>query len=230
MKNIYKFLAILLGYGLIIGGFIVFGKSIESDVKVLDIISLCVIYTVFVRFAIFPFIDRSDPAHKEVGMMGVQFYTLQLSCVLSLVVIAIGIIYEIQFKYQLFAQLIALFIFLIGFAGARHAGEKVKEVYKKESLLIESKESMMLAMDDLMEDMSTQTDVDPAVKNKLISIQESIRFISPSTNPQAGALDKRFCQTVENLRVLMRNMAINRDKIAEETEHLGRTLRRRKKY
>ena len=230
MKDIYKFSAILLGYGLIIGGFIVFGKSIESDVKVLDIISLCVIYTIFVGFAIFPLIDRRDPAHKEVGMMGVQFYTLQLSCVLSLAVIAIGIIYEIQFKYQLFAQLIALFILLIGFAGARHAGEKVQKVHSKESLLIGRKESMMRVMDDLMDDMSTVTDIEPTVKNKLTSIHESIRFISPSSNPQAEAFDNRFCQTVENLRVLMRNMAINRDKVIEETEHLGRILSRRKNY
>lgn len=47
-KVVYKILAILLGFGLIIGGFIVFGDAIEGRIKVLDIIVSCAIFLQFV--------------------------------------------------------------------------------------------------------------------------------------------------------------------------------------
>ena len=76
MKNIYRLLAILLGYGIIIASFIIFGESLDDKIKILDIIVSCLVYTLFIQFLIFPLVNLNKSAHKEVGMMGFQFTLL----------------------------------------------------------------------------------------------------------------------------------------------------------
>ena len=101
-KRFYNILAILLGYGLIIGGFLVFGDSLEDKVKILDIIVSCLIFTQFVQFSLFPLINFGDSSHKEVGMMGIHIYVLNFCCIVSIGIMIYGIIYHIPFKFQLF--------------------------------------------------------------------------------------------------------------------------------
>ena len=85
-------------------------------------------------------------------------------------------------------------------------------------------------MDDFMDDIAIVRDLDPIAKQKLQNIHESMRFLSPSSNSEALKFDEQFSQSVENLKILMRNTNLNKEKILEETEHLDRILSRRKKY
>ena len=63
-KRFYNILAILLGYGLIIGGFLVFGDSLEDKVKILDIIVSCLIFTQFVQFSLVAGVDFVESSHR----------------------------------------------------------------------------------------------------------------------------------------------------------------------
>lgn len=229
-KRIYNILAIILGYGLIIGGFIVFGERLETKIKILDIIVLCLIFTQFVQFTLFPLINFGDPAHKEVGMMGIHIAVLISCCTLSLGLMICGIIYELPFKFQLMGQLTILFILLIGRVATLYSGEKVQQIYAKEQKIQEGKVSLRSVMDDFSDYMATIRQLDPVTVAKLNTIRESMRFITPSGNPDAKMFDSQFVQSIDNLKVLMRDTSINKDKILEEVEHLERILARRKKY
>lgn len=229
-KRFYNILAILLGYGLIIGGFLVFGESLEDKVKILDIIVSCLIFTQFVQFSLFPLINFGDSSHKEVGMMGIHIYVLSFCCTVSIGIMLYGIIYHIPFKFQLMGQLVVLFILLVGRVATLHAGEKVQQIHRKEQVIMHGKLSLKSIMDDFMDDIATVTDLDPIVKQKLTNIHEAMRFLSPSSKSEAIRFDEQFSQSVEDLKIMMRNTNLNREKILEETEHLERTLSRRKKY
>lgn len=229
-KRFYNILAILLGYGLIIGGFLVFGESLEDKVKILDIIVSCLIFTQFVQFSLFPLIKFGDSSHKEVGMMGIHFYVLIFCCIVSIGIMLYGIIYHIPFKFQLMGQLVVLFILLVGRVATLHAGEKVQQIHRKEQVIMHGKLSLKSIMDDFMDDIATVTDLDPIVKQKLTNIHEAMRFLSPSSKSEAIRFDEQFSQSVEDLKIMMRNTNLNREKILEETKHLERTLSRRKKY
>lgn len=229
-KRFYNILAILLGYGLIIGGFLVFGESLEDKVKILDIIVSCLIFTQFVLFSLFPLINFGDSSHKEVGMMGIHIYVLIFCCIVSFGIMLYGIIYHIPFKFQLMGQLVVLFILIVGRVATLHAGEKVQQIHRKEQVIMHGKLSLKSIMDDFMDDIATVTDLDPIVKQKLTNIHEAMRFLSPSSKSEAIRFDEQFSQSVEDLKIMMRNTNLNREKILEETEHLERTLSRRKKY
>lgn len=229
-KRLYNILAILLGYGLIIGGFLIFGESLENKVKILDIIVSCLIFTQFVQFSLFPLINLGDSSHKEVGMMGIHIFVLNFCCIISIGIMLYGIIYHIPFKFQLMSQLVVLFILLGGLVATLHAGEKVQQIQRKEQVIMHGKLSLKSVMDDFMDDIAIVKDLDPIAKQKLQNIHESMRFLSPSSNSEALRFDKQFSQTIEDLKILMRNTNLNQEKILEETEHLERILSRRKKY
>lgn len=229
-KRFYNIFAILLGYGLIIGGFLVFGESLEDKIKILDIIVSCLIFTQFVQFSLFPLINFGDSSHKEVGMMGIHIYVLIFCCIASIGIMVYGIIYHIPFKFQLMGQLVILLILLVGRVATLHAGENVQQIHHKEQVIMRGKLSLKSIMDDFMDDIAIVRDLDPIAKQKLQNIHESMRFLSPSSNTEALKFDEQFSQSVENLKILMRNTNLNKEKILEETEHLDRILSRRKKY
>lgn len=229
-KRFYNILAILLGYGLIIGGFLVFGESLENRVKILDIIVSCLIFTQFVQFSLFPLINFGDSSHKEVGMIGILLYVLIFCCIMSIGIMLYGIIYHISFKFQLMGQLVVLFILLVGRVATLHAGKKVQQIHRKEQVIMHGKLSLKSVMDDFMDDIAIVKDLDPIAKQKLQNIHESMRFLSPSSNSEALRFDEQFSQSVEDLKILMRNTNLNKENILEETEHLERILSRRKEY
>lgn len=229
-KRFYNILAILLGYGLIIGGFLVFGESLENKVKILDIIVSCLIFTQFVQFTLFSLINFRDSSHKEVGMMGIHFFVLNFCCIISIGIMLYGIIYHIPFKFQLISQLVVLFILLVGRVATLHAGEKVQQIHRKEQVIMHGKLSLKSVMDDFMDDIAIVKNLNPIAKQKLQNIHESMRFLSPSSNSEALRLDEQFSQSVEDLKILMRNTNLNQEKILEEIEHLERIFSRRKKY
>lgn len=230
IKNIYNLLTLLLAYCLIIGGFIVFGASLEERVMILDIVASCLIFTHIAQIFVLPMIKMNKSGHREVGMMGVHYYFVGLCCVLSVAVMIFGIVQEVKFKYQLICQLVVLFLLLVGRVSALRAGEKVQQVYEREENTISGKINLRAAMDDFMDYASTVDELAPTVKSKLSNIQESLRFVTPSSNPEAKNLEYQFCQIVEDLKVLMKDITMNGEKITEETEHLARILLRRKKY
>lgn len=230
VKEIYKILAIALGYCIIFACFIIFDENIESRVKILDIVASCIIYTQFVQFVLFPLMNLDDPSKKEVGMMGIHIVALNICCVLSICIMVVGIMYMIPFKYQIMVQLVVLFFLLIGRVATLGSGEKVQDIYVKEQQTIAGKVSLRMNMDDFIDYVATVHDLDSNIKKRLSSLHDNMRFITPSTNKEAMYWDTQVLNTLEDLKVLMRNASMNKDMIETNIGQLERFMARRKKY
>ncbi len=83
-------------------------------------------------------------------------------------------------------------------------------------------------MENLMEDAIQTKELDEMTRNKIQQINEDIRYITPSCTSEAKEIDQQFCQLAESLRVMMRDVTANQNRIAEEVEHLHHILIRRK--
>ncbi|MBO7294542.1 MAG: hypothetical protein J6U65_03905, partial [Bacteroidaceae bacterium] len=154
MFNIYKALALLLGYGIIITCFILFGAPLDTSVLVLDIIVSLVIFTQFALFFFFPLIKLDDSSQKEVGMMGLHFSSLTLCISASLLLMFLGMFLYIPFIYQLIGQLLILFLLLIGRVVTLGTGNKVSRVYHQEQKIKAGKEELKRNLDDLVDYVS----------------------------------------------------------------------------
>ncbi|MBO7069086.1 MAG: hypothetical protein J6W52_10510 [Bacteroidaceae bacterium] len=228
-KTFYKTLAILLGYGLIIGGFTVFGSALETKVRILDIIVSLLVYTQLIQFLIYPLIDVRNPAHKEVGMMGIHFGVLGTYCIFAIGIMVFGIIADIPFGYQLMAQLVIIFLALLGRVATLFSGENVQRIYEKEQQQVKGKKMLGLVMNDLMDALPRAESLESSCVQKLQDIQEALRYLTPSASEEARQYEADFCRTAEDLKVLMRNTDLNGERIKEAVGQLERILSRRKK-
>jgi len=230
MKNIYRILALLLGFGIIISSFIIFGHDIETKIKVLDIIVVCVLYSSVAELLFFPMINLTEKSNKEAAMMGVHYNTLYTCICLSSVIILLGIVCDLSFTVQLIAQLVVLFIFFIGRAATLHSGEHAQKIYEKEQVVISGKMSMRKAMDSAMEEIVTSNNLNPNIVKRLEELSESLRFITPSGNAEAVELENEFSEMVHKVQVLCRDSVANSEVLIEDISKLERIVAKRKKY
>ena len=162
MKIFYKALAILLGYGIIIAGFILFGATLKDEVRILDIVVSCVMFTQIAEFFFFPLIDTNKKAHEEVGMIGIHFAAVDTYFVVAIAIIAAGIYWNLSFTLQLLLQLGALFLLVLGRVATLHSGDKVEQVYKSEQILMNEKQLLKDTMEDLMDKVAETEGLTPS--------------------------------------------------------------------
>lgn len=224
MKIFYKALAILLGYGIIIAGFVLFGASLDDDVRILDIVVSCIVFTQLVEFFFFPLIDISKKAHKEVGMMGIHFTSINTYFVAVAAIMAAGIYWDLSFKLQLLLQLGALLLLVLGRVATLHAGDKVEQVYQNEQILMDGKQMLKNAMAELMDKVAETDGLVPELKDRLTEVQESVRFVSPSASAEARNLIAQFTSTTANIAVMLRDLKLNAPQLEQEIGRLERIM------
>ena len=224
MKIFYKALAILLGYGIIIAGFVLFGESLKDEVRILDIVVSCLVFTQLVEFFFFPLIDTSKKAHKEVGMMGIHFTSIDSYFVAVVAIMAAGIYWDLSFTLQLLLQLGALLLLVLGRVATLHAGDKVEQVYQSEQILMDGKLMLKNAMVELMDKVAETNGLVPELKGRLTEVQESVRFVSPSASAEARNLIAQFTSTTTNIAVMLRDVKLNAPQLEQEIGRLERIM------
>lgn len=227
-RKFYTLLALVMGYGLIIGGWLLFKEHLEQRVMILNIVASCMIFTQFAMFGFFRMIDLDKPAQREVGMMGIHYTGLNLCCIFSVAVMAYGIAYDLPFKFQLMGQLGILMLLILFRIFTLTAGEKVEEIYHKEERIKEGKALLSVSMADFMDEVATVSGLDAGIHDRLKTLHENVRFITPSDKTEATMLDTRIVNSLDELTVLMRDVQHNSERIAEEVGRLERTFARRK--
>lgn len=231
MKKLYNLLAILLGYGLIIGGFVVLNHdTLATKVLTLDIVVACVLFTQVVQWIVFPMIRLDRTHHREVGMMGIHYAVVALYALLSIGIMIYGAIAAWSFSVQLIAQLGALLLLLVGRASTLHAGEKVVAVGNREARTEEGKQTLIAAMDGLIDFTSGMETLPQPLPDRLAKMREELRYVTPSIAPEARTLDRQFCETTEDLKVLMRQAPINESALMKKTDQLQNLLLKRKQF
>ena len=226
----YKTLSIVLGLGLIIACFMIFGASLEKEIRILDIIVCCLIYTQLAQLFIFPMIALEKKGHKEVGMMGIHYFVLSTCCIASIFLMSYGIAYSLSFKFQLIGQLIILFFMLIGRATALSSGNKVLQIHEQEQVAQGGKKSMRADIAAFLEDLALHPDIrlDADVIKRLFAVQESLKYLPPSFSQEAVTLERRFSQTLSDLQLMLRDTTLNASRIETAVLCLEQIVKNRK--
>ena len=199
-KNVYITLAVLIGFGMIIGGFIVFGGALPTNIRVLDIIVSCMVFFQVCELFFFPMVNMRSGAKKEVGMMGIHYTVIKIYTVLALAVLIAGIAADLSFKIQLFGQLFAFVLLLVGRFATLLSGEHVEAVYDSETAKTEAKVALRRHFEQI-DNMAATTE-----------------------------LDARLHDSLDDIASLLRDTRANADAITREIDNIVRTLNRRKQY
>lgn len=230
MKTFYKILTVLIGYGLIVASFILLFTWLPDDIRILDIVVTSIIFTQLVEFLFFPLIDLEKKAHKEVGMMGIHLAAINTYAGVAIVIMAVGMIWELSFTWQLLLQLGALLILIIGRVATLHSGEKVEAVYEKEQVLKGGKQQLKAAAESMMDAIVRSSELSPVLASRITQMAEDVRYVAPSTNAEAMNLELQFSRLASDLEVMLRQSPLNNEQITETVSQLEYILAKRKKY
>lgn len=219
-KDLLRFGIVLFGAVLIVICYMIFGDTLPTDVKVLDIIVTCLIYSQAAYFIIFPLVNLQDPAKKDVGTLGLRLYVLQLLAIAAIAVMLSGRLFDMTFKYQLIAHLIILFFFLIGAYSIVVTGSKVEEVYAQEKEKSNAKMQLRYAAEEAYSVISTITGAEPQVVEQMKSISENVRYMLPPDNDHKKAVYLQLTYRIEDIRVMAREYSRHKESIAQTIEQI----------
>lgn len=229
-KQVYRLVALLLGYAIIIGAFILWCGFLPSDVMILDMVMLCVIFSVFAEVFFLPMVNLGNKSHKEVGMMGVRYWCLFLFAMVSIGVMVLGAVYHFSFLSQLIGQLVAVFILLMGKVSALHLGEKVERRYHEEKILLQNKETLSLQIESLVDRIRKTRNADPSFIQRAGALADELRYVTPSVNAGALALEEEWGRVIQTISTMLNDYEANKDSIEEKLADLEIILKKRKNY
>lgn len=229
MKNFFRLITIVLGFAIIVGGFLLFKEYFEERVLWLDIIAACAVYGIAALYLVFPLIGRDDEAGKDVGMLGINITFLYICSFVSIAMIAVGIISQVSFKIQLIVQICALFILCMGKFLSLHTGEQVERVYHQEHVQLSGKRSVREAAAQLLSFAEINGLSDATLLGRLRTLAEETRYVVPSTEQAATNLDNIFCRDAESA-VGMLAIPEATEQLSQLVDRMERTLQQRKRH
>jgi len=228
-KKIFSWILLLFGEAVLITAFLVFRGKTADNILTLNIIVSSIIYGLFFFDILVPWIDLNDDSQRRVGSLGVRWFSVLLYALLSIAtMICSNIVYDLTFQTQLVIHGGLFFILLLGLLGASHSSDKVKQVYDSEtahrSRIIEMK-NVTRNLKDKMNEIGNFPDI---FTKQIATLEENLRFISPSNLKEAHDLENEFVTVIHEIGFSLVNFEMNREKIENNLKKLERIYQNRK--
>lgn len=206
VKKILSPLIAVVGEAIVVAAFLVFGAESEVDVLVLNIAVSSVVYWAVVLTWRAPWMDLGDKSQRRAGALGVGWFATGLYSLLAVAtMIVANVAATLAFPIQLIVHCILLFPYLLGATAARRSSDKAAEVYERESARRNGIDDMKSALRDLKNKVADADGLPDALVQRIVALDEDLRFASPSDNGEAHALERSFVETVAEMVTALSN-------------------------
>lgn len=226
--NVLTWILLAAGEAIIIAGFCLFGNSLPDKIFYLDLIVSSVIYLLLFTNIARPMVDLKDPTQHEVGTLGISWSVIGWYSLLALGCMVVLQYNEFAFKYQVIAQAILLFFLVLGFVTSRHTGQKVAEVYYQEKAMLGGLDSVRRQMRNVQDVLAETNGVPADVRQRLDRISESLRYLTPSNNPEAAELEQKLVDNLADVERALDNAELNRELLTSRLSRIERACENRK--
>ncbi len=228
-KKILSWVSLLLGEALIITGFILFGEHLERNTLILNIIIASIIYSLFFSDILFSWINLGDKSQRKVGAIGVRWIFTWLYALLAIAAMLVcNSLVKLAFPAQLFVHGILIFLLLLGFIAVVSVSNKTKEVFTQETSNRNGIAGMKKAMTDLKNRMNDLSGLPEYFSNRINTLEDNIRYLSPSNNLDAHELENSFSNTIRNIYIAIDNFSMNEELINNNLKKCERIFQNRK--
>ena len=124
---------------------------------------------------------------------------------LAIAIIIIGYLAEAHFRYQLFFQLAAAFLLLLGYFFSHLSSGKAVSVQAEQDMERKGKDQILNAISQFEILITTNTAKFGAEKQKIDTIKETVRYLSPTNNQSASNLDSEVADTIQQAYSVAKN-------------------------
>lgn len=228
-KKILSWVSLLLGEVLIIAGFILFGEYLEKNTLVLNIVIASIIYSLFFTDILFSWINLGDKSQRKIGAIGVRWIFTWLYTLLAIATMVVcNLLLNLSFPVQLFVHGILIFILLLGFIAVISVSSKTKEVFTQENSNRNGITEMKKAITNLKNRMNDLSGLPEYFINRIDTLEDSIRYLSPSNNLEAHGLESSFTNTIRDIYIAIDNFSTNEELINNNLKKCERIFQNRK--
>lgn len=228
-KKILSWLLLLFGEAIIITAFILFRGETPTNILVLNIVVGSLVYGLFFLNYGAPWIDLKDKSQKQVGALGIGWFTTWLYAISAIVTMVAGyFVPGLTFTVQLIIHCVLLFFLLLGMWFSNHAAGKVEEVYHAETQSRNGINEMKTAMRNLKDRMNDLNGLPEQFRQRINSLEENLRFISPSNNSEAYRLEHSFVETIDEIRFAVSDYSMNEEQLENCLKKSERIYQNRK--
>lgn len=222
-------LLLLTGEALIIICFLIFGKNLDTNILTLNIIVATIIYTLYTLEALFPMVDLKDKSQKTIGSLGIKMFTTLWYTLFAIGAMIFFIINKpIDFNIQIIIHGILVFFLFLGLYFALSASDKANAIYINEKSNRNLLDEMKRTTKEVQLKLNQLKDIPGEILSRTISLQENLRFISPSNNPEANDLELNYLKEIKAVYDSLFEMPLNHDKIIGNIQKCETTYKERK--
>jgi hypothetical protein len=228
-KTIFSWLLLLFGEIVIVAAFIVLRGNTPDDILILNAAVSSLIYGLFFCNYRAPWIDLSDKTKKQVGALGISWFTIWVYAVFAIAAMLLANLrFQLVFPPQLIIHCILLFLLLLGLLLAQHSADNVKKVYEQQTANRSGIVEMKKAVNQLKDKMSETADMPVDFIRRINILNDDLRFISPTENEEAHSLENSFIETVNAIRSALTDYSLNTEQIEINIKKCERLYQNRK--
>lgn len=204
------------------------GETLQTNVLVLNIIVSLLIIAILFSDLLIPWSKPEDKSQRRIGNMGLRWGVTSFYSIVAIGIIALSIIYDLTFGVQLFIHLVALVLLLSGYALVAFSASNIARIHAKQETEIAGVDAMRREAKALYNDAMDKGDIAPEIISRLSALNDELRFVSPSNNQDAAALEKRFVDLAAAARQMIPAYSFSEQSFVAELTKLERILKDRK--
>jgi len=228
-KKMFSWLLLLFGEALIIICFLYFGRNIDSNVLILNIVVSSVIYLLWFVEKFVPMIDLKDKAHKDAGSIGLKWvFTIGYAILAISAMVVLNLVKPLVVDAQIIIHLILFFFLLVGLYFVFYSSQKVQEVFTEETRNRSRVNEMKTAIKGVKLKLDQMNNVPSDITDRITVLLENMRYISPSNNIEAIDLESTFMKEIKDLQNCLFDIPLNHDQIKGDIQKCEQTYNERK--
>lgn len=198
IKNLtLSYIVLVAGLALIFTGFFLFVPDDKrNDIFWLDLAVACFVFLV-ASFTELIFFGVNKDFEKQVGSLGIRFVYVRFYVLAAIAIIIIGYFDKVGFRLQLFFQLLAAFILLLGYFFSHLSSSKVVSVKAEQEMQRRGKDEILRTLNQFEILITKDTAKFGAEKQKIDALKETVRYLSPTNNQSANEIDAEIATTIQ---------------------------------
>lgn len=201
----FGYIVLILGLALIFTGFFLFvPQEKRNDVFWLDLATVCLVFLVS-SLTELGLLGINFDFEKQIGGLGIRLAYIRLYSIFAIAIIVIGYFADVHFRYQLFFQLLAAFILLIGYFLSHLSSGKAVSVQAEQDMERRGKDEILRALNQFEILFTGDSTKWAGEKQKINFLKEDVRYLSPSNNQSAADIDSEIASTIQQAYAIARN-------------------------
>ena len=201
----FGYIVLIAGLALIFTGFFLFvPQEKRNDVFWLDLATVYLVFMVSSLTELGLFGINID-FEKQVSGLGIRLVYIRFYSFFAIVIIAIGYFVDVHFRYQLFFQLLAAFVLLIGYFFSHLSSGKAVSVQAEQDMERKGKDEILRALNQFEILFTGDSTKWTGEKQKINFLKEDVRYLSPSNNQSAADIDSEIASTIQQAYAIARN-------------------------